>query len=194
MKESHPEQRHGRERRRGGNHELDGMRVLTQREPERIPRPAHPHAQRDRRKNDEAGGRQEQSSQQHAGDCDYGIAERSSMARRVPRPRPVVNGLTRLLAQEKRRVRTVREVEHVHDASRRRIECAATQAPTVQPIVLDEARDGRLRDVRMAHVIGPGPGRYYEERRPRTGTAPTIDRLAGEAQGLGALAAERRVR
>jgi hypothetical protein len=53
MKEPRAEERHRRKRRIRGNHELHGMRVLSQGK---------------RRRNGEAGGRQEQGSQQHAGD------------------------------------------------------------------------------------------------------------------------------
>ena len=46
---------------------------------------------------------------------------------------------TEVLIQEQRRLLPVpREVEHVHDAARRRVERTAAEALTAEPVVFDE--------------------------------------------------------
>lgn len=81
------------------------------------------------------------------------------------------------------------EIEQAVDRSGGRIEGAAAEPRTLQPIVFDEAHHGGESNLRVADIVLLRPRRNHKERYSRAGTASAVDRLAADARQRGAGAA-----
>ncbi len=71
------------------------------------------------------------------------------------------------------------EVEHIHQRAGHRVEGSPAYALSSEPIVLNEAENGRLVSQAMVDKVGSGPARYHQQGKPWAVSATALEASQG---------------